>query len=82
MDKPIKLIQGETYIFQKRTYPNPVKKLKIRELTKTSIYVQDVDQENSYRDELHTFNREWKPIEVMPNKLIESLMREADSNMG
>ena len=64
MDKPIELQQGETYIFQKRI-GYAVDKVKIIEITETSIYVEYVDRDVTARYDFRRWNIDWKPIEVI-----------------
>lgn len=62
----MELKEKNTYIFtQKNTsYPTPFKG-KILELTKTTIYIENLDLNTKWRSTLEKFNNDLKPIELI-----------------
>jgi len=74
----MELKENNIYIFtQKNTsYPTPWKG-KILEITKTTIYVKNLDQNTKWRSTLEKFNDDLKPIELIYdfNKSIEDAIK-------
>jgi hypothetical protein len=64
----MELKQNNIYIFtEKRTsFPKPFKG-KIIELTKTTIYIENLDSNIKYRKTLELFNKDLEPIELIYN---------------
>lgn len=62
----MELICKNIYIFTQRNtnYPTPFKG-KILELTKTTIYIENLDLDTRWRSTLEKFNNDLKPIELI-----------------
>ena len=75
----MELKQNNIYIFTQRntSFPTPFKG-KILELTKTTIYIENLDLNTEWRETLEKFNNDFKPIELIYdfNKRFEDAIKE------